>query len=569
MSFLINRRHSPNRNIENKPVLDEYLTTYRHDLSLGQKIALNNIESMHCRLECSLHRDAGSSSLHLEAFLYSTQRLPDCMFQVNRVLLGSNEDTFVQAGYGNPSTWPLVTARARRRKIHYDGRDVLAMFLTSVSDLDDVIPVLCAYQIEWNKMHRLLSQSEVGWTLQSDLLDPDKTSKHIRRALGLVHQDWRMLTQLWGHDWERKIKAVVRAPKNIEVDRLPLNAADFEATAAEWWDRVLERFSDLNLAGRPVYLMSGNNHSLANIISGYARKRQNDIERFMDSHHDDALRKYWRDARFEPTGVRMNLFYYGQKYFIEGDAARQAERTAMEEAGGLTRYLPPSFPRLEVQVLDLARVDSSRLDPRLNPGAAGPRAVVINLDYPLGDAAQYILRCALRRLPELRGVYILGKSAAMIGRLGDMLIPRLVYDDHTQKTFVIDNALALRDVLKFIERIAVFDDQRSITVKGTFLHSWKTVQHLHKDDYTGIEMEAGPYLAAIYKHFHGPLPEERLVTIKPPLKLDIGLLHYTSDTPYNVRASLLSRRLGLAGLEATYAGSLAILNRIFYREATG
>jgi hypothetical protein len=44
------------------------------------------------------------------------------------------------------------------------------------------------------------------------------------------------------------------------------------------------------------------------------------------------------------------------------------------------------------------------------------------------------------------------------------------------------------------------------------------------------------------------------------------MLHYTSDTPYNLRASLLSRPLGLTGLEATYCSSLAILQRILDQE---
>jgi len=38
----------------------------------------------------------------------------------------------------------------------------LGIFVTNVSDLDDLLPVLCAYQIEWNKMHQRLSRSELG-----------------------------------------------------------------------------------------------------------------------------------------------------------------------------------------------------------------------------------------------------------------------------------------------------------------------------------------------------------------------------------------------------------------------
>ncbi len=32
-------------------------------------------------------------------------------------------------------------------------KDTLAAFIASVSDIDDLIPMLTAYQIEWNKLH--------------------------------------------------------------------------------------------------------------------------------------------------------------------------------------------------------------------------------------------------------------------------------------------------------------------------------------------------------------------------------------------------------------------------------
>ena len=37
----------------------------------------------------------------------------------------------------------------------YDGQETLAAYIASASDLDDLIPTIVAYQIEWNKFHRL------------------------------------------------------------------------------------------------------------------------------------------------------------------------------------------------------------------------------------------------------------------------------------------------------------------------------------------------------------------------------------------------------------------------------
>ena len=43
--------------------------------------------------------------------------------------------------------------------LRYDGAGTLAAFIASASDIDDLLPILTAYQIEWNKMHELLRNS--------------------------------------------------------------------------------------------------------------------------------------------------------------------------------------------------------------------------------------------------------------------------------------------------------------------------------------------------------------------------------------------------------------------------
>ena len=48
--------------------------------------------------------------------------------------------------------------RARRRRHFFDGRDRLAVLVSSPSDLDDIIPALVAYEMEWNKLHELLDR---------------------------------------------------------------------------------------------------------------------------------------------------------------------------------------------------------------------------------------------------------------------------------------------------------------------------------------------------------------------------------------------------------------------------
>ena len=59
---------------------------------------------------------------------------------------------------------------------------------------------------------------------------------------------------------------------------------------------------------------------------------------------------------------------------------------------------------------------------------------------------------------------------------------------------------------------------------------------------------------------------EKSINLQTEENYDLGILHYASDTPYSRRESLLSKRLAFAGVEATYACTIAILRRIFEKE---
>ena len=69
------------------------------------------------------------------------------------MVLGQSYGVFSEHGYPNLETWQPAAARARRRRAFYDGKDTLACFIASRSDIDDMVPALTAYQIEWNKLN--------------------------------------------------------------------------------------------------------------------------------------------------------------------------------------------------------------------------------------------------------------------------------------------------------------------------------------------------------------------------------------------------------------------------------
>ena len=79
-------------------------------------------------------------------------------------------------------------------------------------------------------------------------------------------------------------------------------------------------------------------------------------------------------------------------------------------------------------------------------------------------------------------------------------------------------------------------------------------------------MEAGPYLNAVYEDTYPtryPTGEHVNFTKLP---IDLGFLHYGSDTPYTRGKNLGAIRLAYLGMDSAYATSVAIVRRIFNME---
>ena len=79
-------------------------------------------------------------------------------------------------------------------------------------------------------------------------------------------------------------------------------------------------------------------------------------------------------------------------------------------------------------------------------------------------------------------------------------------------------------------------------------------------------MEAGPYLSAVYEMFRPQRhPEDEIVDLNN-IRMDIGFMHYVSDTPMSKGKNLGAGTLSYFGMDSTYAITVAILRRIFRKE---
>jgi len=578
--------------------IELYIRTIYSLLRSSGPIRLRSLEESHVGMNSSLHYRADGLEIDVAALTYAVMRLPACFADVSLVVMGQMEEVFRRRGYPDVEMWRPVAARARRRKLFYDEqRRILAAFIASVSDIDDMVPTMVAYQIEWNKLHQKLNHNsglladlvEGATTARGDappsdkallametLLTPER-SERIRQALDLSEDDFVMLCHLWpGWQLIENLRKAANRRMDIRINVLGSGLSDYRRSVQIWWQR-LEASHSLNLGDRPLYFVSSNTHSLANLFSGFVRQESQAIVDLILRDRPEGLDEEYQRLLDDDPGQLGNLLYYASRFYLyHSQYARDAQRRFAEHeaAVGLQRMRDPDCLDVEAQVIEISKLRPEGLDPRLGDFSSeeiallkASDALILNIDYPLGMAAYHVFSQVSTAVSDLLGVYIIGKAATLNGRVGDVMIPNVVYDEHSKNTFLFRNCFTAVDVAPFLRYGTVFDNQKSVTVRGTFLQNRSFMHVFYEESYTDIEMEAGPYLSAIYEDIYPkrhPLNEIVNIFINAPY--DIGVLHYASDTPISRRQTLLSKSLSYLGVDATYATTLPVARRILQQE---
>ncbi len=556
--------------------LDRYIRTYLSLLRSSGDVLVRSVEEAHMYSESALHEGARDPRPDVAAFAYSAGRLPSCMVHSKLVVMGQSHESFEQAGF-EVREWQPVRARGRRRPMRHDGDGTLAMFVASVSDIDDLVPILAAWQIEWNKMHHRLSGSDLGrrlahWSTGPLVVGDDA----LEEALGIDAHGVSMLKAALAEAWDDGLRELARRPSDIAMRMLSGSFSQYQRASQRWWSGVeVAYLREERPKRRPVYFVSSNVHSLVNLLGGYARHHQEGILRFARERNPEGLAEPLEQAlRQGDDAAVSNLTYYLLRtYLREGGVSidqRVEDVQRWEAESGIRTLDQPGRIDVGIQVIDLSRLKLDRLDPRVRvPGLerlVNSDALLLNIDYPLGMAAYHHLSRLAQGTGDLRGVYVMGKAATLNGRVGDVMISATVHDEHSRNTYLFKNALGAADVQPWMREGTVLDNQRAVTVRGAFLQNRAYMGAFYREGYTVLEMEAGPYLSAIRELVSLTRHPENEIVNLTDTPFDVGFLHYASDTPYSRRQSLLSKSLSFFGVDSTYACAIAILRRIFTQE---
>ncbi|MGJ3238191.1 MAG: DUF6909 family protein [Anaerolineae bacterium] len=556
-----------------------YMRTYYSVLRSSGTIRIDTLVESHIAMHSSLHVAAHEIQPDVSALLYSALRLPPCIASTNLVLIGQTEHSFVDAGYTDIRHWDRVFAPGRRRRMQFDGDSALVVYIASRSDIDDLVPILTAYQIEWNKLHRLLQDTSARKFLEerrnrNTRLDPSEL-EYLASSLQMVSDDVQRLEIVWKDQFVTTMLQIADELKDFGIKMISGSLADYRRASASWWDEMRQTVLDQggpDVEQRPIYFVSSNTHALVNLLTGFAKRYEENLVEYVKKYNHESLLAEYEDIRQSPHKNLENFLYYVLGQFLSDKTSAIETMREEERYVGIYRVPNKHGFQIEAQIIDLSTLQSnwidSRLDDLLVPDwLQQSDALILNIDYPLGMAAYEMLsRISERTTSRLRGVYIMGKAATLNGRIGDVMIPNVIHDEHSQNTYLFDNCFGADNVKPYMAWGNVMDNQKAITALGTFLQNPGYMTVFYREGYTDIEMEGGPYLSAVYEAFRPKRhPSNEIVNLYQ-VPFDVGFLHYASDTPMKKGHNLGAGSMQFTGIEPTYATAIAILRRIFEQE---
>lgn len=538
-----------------------YVRTYTTMLQSSGEIKVESLVQAHLGMGSVLHPLAAEPQTDMGALLYAVRRLPEAISRCRHVVMGQSPQGFKAVLGADILAWQALKAPARRRRWYQDGGTTLAVLIASNSDIDDLVPTLVAYQIEWNKLHRSLQDVELN-------------GEQARLAAGATEDDWRRLHDAWGETFDATLAAVKREECKIVLRLVGGSHLGYARNASRWWLPIAAAMDELGVRDAPIYFVSSNAHSLINVLTGVAREFDSEIRDWIRKNHpalDEERRKLEAgSSRASPD----NWLYYSarQLFDLHPERERQRQRRAEMEAANGIRHVAAKGTGVDsaAQVFKLSQLDPAAIDRRVGRVDAeklrASGACILNVDYPLGIAAYHILRQVAEQASWVAGVYVLGKAATLNADVGDVMIPNVVHNEHSGNTYWLDNCFTADDVQPNLVYGSALDNQRAVAVRGTFLQNRDYLDFYYQGRYTVVEMEAGPYLDACYEIAQPdryPIGESVNMA---RLTFDLGIVHYASDTPYTQARTLGARGLSYRGMDSTYASAIAVARRILQRE---
>jgi len=543
-------------------IFDPYRRLYARILWLidRREFLLAELLPAYEALRPALHPGLAADWIDTGALAYAAARLPAEVTRTSSYYLAGDLPLL----YRDPDQkFEPVSTRARRRAAWRPLPGKLIVLLRDgITDVTDFLTCLSLYAVEARKIRHRLRSSELLRRLRplAEAGAGPEEGADLLACLPLDERERVGLAAIWRDAFWRRLRDVLIHHEDIAIE-CDYRIEAYNSHASERWVSQIRaragRLVDLDDPELEVHIVSSNTHSVANCLSPWLADRRDELVAWARERRPE-LCGAPTDAR--PWGERWRdpcdlAYVTARDYLREVEGAAEARRDADRRAGH-DNLVSTAFTGIEVDLFDGRRLDPAAVDPAVGLRRPERPTLVVNIDYAFGQQAEEILSNLLFEFGlKVRSINVIGKAGGLVGRRGDLLLPRATILQTNDELYRLPNVDLPVDLLRELAPDLGLHEGPVLTVAGTLLQDpvllrfyeriWKCV---------GLEMEgsffARQLLTAMEQGVIGPDVATRFV-------------YYTSDLPLATDANLSERLAPWEGVPPLYAITRAILRRIF------
>lgn len=536
---------------------DAFIAELMHGVS-EDVVHFRELVRLYRRLEPALHHLAADNErIDFDALAYATRRLPENISSVYMLYLTDSMQEHLDA----PSQHfrPIETPARRRVVYELTPGKLMIILRDGVSDLIDLLTCLCAYTVEAKKIRRRV-QRPATLKLLGEQASKELTAEQeeaLLMRLGFSPEERIGLTRLFQtQHTARKLFQIALHHEDFNI-QITKQVQSYNSVHAEMWtDQIVSSTRALlgctpdALRGVDVHIISSNTHSVVNCLGSYLFEKQKEIEEWGATSHPEIFAA--------PFHVREDRLFALARAWFKAFPQERKVRAEREREGGIIRLEDTALTGISVELIDLARVSLSQIDPHISAMAGldeqdRASGLIVNIDYAFGQQAEEILSILLTLFgSSVRSVNILGKAGGLAGKRGDILVANS-FVEQTQE-ILSDlpgiNACELDLLREAVPDRSVYEGP-VLTVAGTLLQN-RVLLNFYKKIWgcVGLEMEGTYYLRELKKAMH-------LGVI--PANIDMRFVYYISDVPLATGESLAGAMLPEEGIPPLYAITREIL----------
>lgn len=501
--------------------------------------------------------------VELNGLEYVIDRLPRGIEECTRIIL-TEEEQFEESPFEK-----IIPLKRRRSCYRISENEICFVITRGMSEIYDILTHITFLNLEAKKIcSRMTDESDIKTNEWSDLekiIDRLESlgQKEVEQAiwdLSLVvgrsyHETRKAYDSFEKNNRENKsnnglFSLIYHLGKRVEAEKQSrenfltvhltpslMNIIAHQRYGEQWADDIKKKLTQLNLANRPMHIISANLHSVLNLIYGHAGTAA---------------------CGRSPAETAEELYR-----FVMCLKDQRADIVSFAEKNGFYALPDQSGTHIDCQIIDTAALDGMVFHPDLKldmTTIVEEKPVILVMDYAFGAQAFEVMDRLLGPFKEgekeevqmnVRSVSVMGKAGILPGVKGDIMLATAHVIEGTSDNYIFDNDLEATD---FDSDIKVHVGPM-VTVLGTSLQNRDLLEKFQSGWNTiGLEMEGGHYQRAI---------SAAIIKGHISREVKVRYAYYASDNPLASGQTLAAGEMGAEGVRPTYMVTKVILEKIF------